>query len=77
MVAIITFLIGAGLGLGMFFLLARIKAKATAEAAAAPAADAAPEQLPVTGADGGTLGALVAALGIAAGGGWVALRRKR
>ncbi len=53
-------------------------------AAAAPAATAeataeatAPDQLPVTGADGGTLGALVAAIGIVAGGGWVALRRKR
>ncbi len=51
--------------------------EATAEATAADAAAAAPEQMPVTGADGGTLGALVAALGIAAGGGWVALRRKR
>jgi len=37
----------------------------------------APQQMPVTGADGGTLGALIAAIGVLAGGGWVALRNRK
>ena len=38
---------------------------------------AAPQQMPVTGADGGTLSALLAVLGVAACGGWVALRSRK
>lgn len=37
----------------------------------------APQQMPVTGADGGTLSALLAIFGVAAGGGWVALRNRK
>ena len=37
----------------------------------------APQQMPVTGADGGTLSALLAVLSVAAGGGWVALRNRK
>ena len=67
---------------GTIIRTAPAAADAAPAAAPAPTAEttaeaAAPDQLPVTGADGGTLGALIAALGIAAGGGWVALRRKR
>ena len=60
--------------------------EATAEASAASDTSAAggtsdtsaaPQQLPVTGADGGTLGALIAAIGVLAGGGWVALRSRK
>ena len=37
----------------------------------------APQQMPVTGADGGTLGALLSVLAVAAGGGWVVLRNRK
>jgi predicted lipoprotein with Yx(FWY)xxD motif len=37
----------------------------------------APQQMPVTGADGGTLSALLSVLAVAAGGGWVALRNRK
>ena len=33
--------------------------------------------MPVTGADGGTLSALLAVMGVAAGGGWVVLRSRK
>lgn len=65
---------------------AEAMAEATVETSAAPdtsdttdtgAMSGAPQQLPTTGAAAGTLGALIAALGIAAGGGWVALRNRK
>ena len=64
-------------------------AEATAEATmeAAPAAEAAveaapaPQQMPVTGSDGGLLSSILTTAltlgGLLAGGGWLALRRKR